>query len=47
MEECEQIIIRDTLSYCKGNKTKAADMLGIGRKTLLRKLDDGSEDKED
>jgi len=47
MEECEQIIIRDTLSYCKGNKTKAADILGIGRKTLLRKLDDGSEDKED
>jgi len=47
MEECEQIIIRGTLSHCKGNKTKAADMLGIGRKTLLRKLDDGSEDKED
>jgi len=43
MEECEQIIIRDTLSYCKGNKTKAADMLGIGRKTLLRKLDGGEE----
>jgi DNA-binding NtrC family response regulator len=46
MEECEQIIIRDTLSHCKGNKTKAADMLGIGRKTLLRKLD-GGEEKED
>ncbi|WP_461247990.1 sigma-54-dependent transcriptional regulator, partial [Treponema sp. R6D11] len=43
MEECEQIIIRDTLSHCKGNKTKAADMLGIGRKTLLRKLDGGEE----
>jgi DNA-binding NtrC family response regulator len=41
MEECEQIIIRGTLSHCKGNKTKAADMLGIGRKTLLRKLDGG------
>jgi transcriptional regulator with PAS, ATPase and Fis domain len=39
MEECEKIIIRDTLSHCKGNKTKTADMLGIGRKTLLRKLD--------
>jgi len=44
MDECEQIIIRDTLSYCKGNKTKAAEMLGIGRKTLLRKLDGGSEE---
>jgi DNA-binding NtrC family response regulator len=43
MEECEKIIIRDTLSYCKGNKTKTADTLGIGRKTLLRKLDDGIE----
>lgn len=40
MEECEKAIIRGTLSYCKGNKTKAADMLGIGRKTLLRKLED-------
>jgi len=38
MEECEKIIIQETLSYCKGNKTKAADILGIGRKTLLRKL---------
>ena len=43
MEECEQIIIRGTLSHCKGNKTKAADILGIGRKTLLRKLDGGEE----
>ncbi|MCL2810066.1 MAG: sigma-54 dependent transcriptional regulator [Treponema sp.] len=38
MEECEKIIIHETLSHCKGNKSKAADMLGIGRKTLLRKL---------
>ena len=38
MEECEKIIIQETLSYCKGNKSKAADMLSIGRKTLLRKL---------
>jgi DNA-binding NtrC family response regulator len=38
MEDSERIIIRDTLSYLKGNKTKAADILGIGRKTLHRKL---------
>ncbi|MCL2271712.1 MAG: sigma-54 dependent transcriptional regulator [Treponema sp.] len=38
MEECEKIIIQETLSSCKGNKTKTADILGIGRKTLLRKL---------
>jgi len=38
MCECEKIIIRDTISHCQGNKTKAAEMLEIGRKTLLRKL---------
>ena len=38
MEECEKIIIRDTLSFLNGNKSKAAETLGIGRKTLLRKL---------
>jgi DNA-binding NtrC family response regulator len=38
MPECEKIIIRETLSHCNGNKTKAADTLEIGRKTLLRKL---------
>ncbi|MDR0486982.1 MAG: sigma-54 dependent transcriptional regulator [Treponema sp.] len=36
--ECEKIIIRDTLSYYKGNKSKVAETLEIGRKTLLRKL---------
>jgi len=40
MFECEEVIIRDTLSLCKGNKSKAAAVLGIGRKTLLRKLDE-------
>jgi len=38
MEEAERIIIQDTLGYFKGNKSKAADVLGIGRKTLHRKL---------
>jgi DNA-binding NtrC family response regulator len=38
MIECEKIIIRDTLVHCRGNKSKAAEMLGIGRKTLIRKL---------
>jgi len=40
MAECEKIIIRDTISHCKGNKSKAAETLEIGRKTLLRKLAD-------
>jgi DNA-binding NtrC family response regulator len=38
MEESEKIIIRDTLSAWNGNKSKAAEVLGIGRKTLHRKL---------
>ncbi len=40
MEEAERIIINATLAYCKGNKTKTADVLGLGRKTIQRKLDD-------
>jgi len=38
MEEAEAIIIRETVSAQKGNKTKAAEILGIGRKTIHRKL---------
>jgi DNA-binding NtrC family response regulator len=47
MEDSEKIIIRDTLSANKGNKSKTADVLGIGRKTLHRKLADwGGQDEE-
>ncbi|MDR0497042.1 MAG: sigma-54-dependent Fis family transcriptional regulator, partial [Treponema sp.] len=38
MEEAEKIIIRETVSAHKGNQSKAAEILGIGRKTLHRKL---------
>ncbi|MCL2720422.1 MAG: sigma-54 dependent transcriptional regulator [Treponema sp.] len=47
MAECEKIIIHDTLSYCKGNKSKAAEILDIGRKTLIRKLADYEIDGKD
>lgn len=40
MEEAERQIINATLAWCKGNKTKTADVLGLGRKTIQRKLDD-------
>ncbi|MCL1814902.1 MAG: sigma-54 dependent transcriptional regulator [Treponema sp.] len=40
IDQSEQIIIRDTLSFFKGNKSKTAEVLGIGRKTLHRKLED-------
>ncbi len=43
MDEAEKIIITENLSRNKGNKTKTADTLGIGRKTLHRKLDEWSE----
>jgi DNA-binding NtrC family response regulator len=38
LSEAEREIIRNTLSLNKGNKSKTAEMLGIGRKTLHRKI---------
>ena len=38
MDEAEKKIILETIAYCKGNKTKASEVLAIGRKTLHRKL---------
>jgi transcriptional regulator with GAF, ATPase, and Fis domain len=38
MEEVEQKMIMETLAYTRGDKSRAAQILGIGRKTLYRKL---------
>lgn len=38
LAEAEKELIINTIAYCRGNKTKAAEVLGIGRKTLHRKL---------
>jgi DNA-binding NtrC family response regulator len=38
LDDSERIIVRDTLSFLKGNKSKTAETLSIGRKTLHRKL---------
>ncbi len=38
LDEAEMVIIQENLAACNGNKTKCADILGIGRKTLHRKL---------
>jgi DNA-binding NtrC family response regulator len=46
MAEAEKIIIRSTLTHLKGNKSKTAEILGIGRKTLHRKLYDYGLDGE-
>lgn len=40
LSEIEKIAIQSTLAYTKNNKTKAAEILGIGRKTLHRKIDE-------
>ena len=55
MDTAEKIIIRETLLFCQGNKSKTAQVLGIGRKTLHRKLlemnlvseDTGEEEEEE
>ncbi|MDD4010549.1 MAG: sigma-54 dependent transcriptional regulator [Sphaerochaetaceae bacterium] len=38
MDEAEKAFIMATLGFCNGNKSKASEVLGIGRKTLFRKL---------
>ena len=40
MEALERQRILDALARCGGNQTQAAEMLGISRRTLLRRLDD-------
>lgn len=40
MDEVEKIVIQENLAANNGNKSKTADILGIGRKTLHRKLED-------
>ena len=50
MDEIERQAIEATLDYTKGDKTHAARALGIGRKTLYRKLDQyngGGENSEE
>ena len=38
MEEVERRVILETIRYCQGNKSEAAQMLEIGRRTLQRRL---------
>jgi DNA-binding NtrC family response regulator len=38
MEEIERLVIQAALRETRGNRRKAADMLGIGERTLYRKL---------
>jgi DNA-binding NtrC family response regulator len=43
LEEAEQLIVRAAVNFHKGNKSKAAETLGIGRKTLHRRLGEGDD----
>jgi len=45
IEEAEKIIITETLAMLGGNKTKTAEVLKIGRKTLYQKIDEYKIDK--
>jgi two-component system response regulator AtoC len=38
MEELERRAIAGALARCKGNRTRAAEMLGLSRKTILNKI---------
>jgi transcriptional regulator of acetoin/glycerol metabolism len=38
LEGLERMALQRALRLCKGNRTKAASMLGISRDTLYRKL---------
>jgi DNA-binding NtrC family response regulator len=47
LEEAEKILIRETLAALGGNKSRSAEVLGIGRKTLYQKIEEyGLEGKE-
>jgi DNA-binding protein Fis len=38
VEENEKRLLREALLKARGNRTKAAEMMGISRRTLHRKL---------
>ena len=39
MDEVERLVIRETLRHTRGDKTLAAQILGIAARTIYRKLD--------
>ncbi|GAB1432637.1 sigma-54 dependent transcriptional regulator [Spirochaetota bacterium] len=47
LAETERILIKETLAGQGGNKSRTAEILGIGRKTLYQKISDYSLETED
>jgi transcriptional regulator with GAF, ATPase, and Fis domain len=47
IDEIERQVIEATLEYAAGDKTRASKLLGIGRKTLYRKLEEYNGKNED
>ncbi len=45
LDEIEQRVIKETLRYAKGDKSLAAQLLGISTRTIYRKLDGHSADE--
>jgi len=44
MDDVERRLILETLAYTRGDKSRTAQILGIGRKTLYRKLQQYNQD---
>jgi two-component system response regulator HydG len=47
LDEIEKRVILETLAYTRGDKSRAAQILGIGRKTLYRKLQQYNQEGSD
>jgi two-component system response regulator HydG len=47
MEEVERRVIHETLRHTKGDKTLAARLLGIAARTIYRKLERESSERDD
>ena len=38
LADVERLVVMETLRFCMGNKTRAAEMLGVSLKTIYNKV---------